>query len=97
MLRCKSHITEKGRLLAVCDEEIIGLTFREGPARITVSERFYGGELVTEEEFVERSRSAVVMNIVGNRAVEAAVAAGLASERCVISIGGVKHAQTVVL
>jgi Uncharacterized conserved protein len=97
MISARIHVHEKERILAACDEEILGMTFRGNGAKITVSERFYGGERITEEIFIERTRSVTIMNLVGNEVVEIAVRAGLISEDNVMIIGDVKHAQAVVM
>jgi len=97
MICCKIHVHEKDRILAACDEEILGMTFRGDGVKIKVSEIFYGGEAVSEDVFVERTKSVTIMNLVGNRVVGKAVSEGLVSEKSVIVIGGVKHAQVVIL
>ncbi|MCL2032203.1 MAG: DUF424 family protein [Methanomassiliicoccaceae archaeon] len=97
MISCKIHVHENERILAACDLEILGMTFRGDGVKIKVSEIFYGGEAVSEEAFVERTRSVTIMNIVGNRAVEIAVKEGLVSEQSVMVIGEVKHAQVVIM
>jgi len=97
MIRCKIHTHEKDRILAACDEEILGMTFRGDGVKIKVSEIFYGGESVPEEVFIERTKSVTIMNLVGNRVVDRAIKEGLVSEESVIIIGEVKHAQTVIM
>lgn len=84
-------------ILAVCDAEIIGETFRGGGLRIDVSRGFYGGDETTEEELLRAFGNATVINLVGNRAVELAVNAGIVDPARVIVIGGVKHAQAVIM
>jgi hypothetical protein len=97
MISCRIHVHEKDRILAACDQEILGMTFRGNGAKIKVSEIFYGGEVVSEEVFIERTKSVTIMNLVGNRVVETAVKAGLISEQNVMVIGEVKHAQMVIM
>ena len=82
-------------LISVCDEEILGQTFRGEKSRITVTEEFYGGDLVEEGFVLNNIGSFTILNIVGNRSVELAVREGLVSEDSVIIIGEVKHAQAV--
>ncbi len=94
-VRIHTHGSE--RILAACDEDILGMTFSDGAARITVSESFYRGESVSEEAYVERMKSVTIMNLVGERAVALAIAEGVVSADCVMEIGGVKHAQVVLL
>jgi len=97
MIFVKMHIRGGERLLAACDEEIIGKTFTEGDMRLKVSEAFYRGELITESAFSERMKSVTIMNLAGERTVTAAKAAGYISEDATIVIDGVKHAQAVVM
>jgi hypothetical protein len=97
MIRCKIHVHDNERILAACDQEILGMTFRGDGVKIKVSEIFYGGEVVSEEVFIERTRSVSIMNLVGNRVVEKAVKEGLVSEQSVMVIGEVKHAQVVIM
>ena len=81
--------------MAACDEELLGRTFAGDGMRLKVSETFYKGELVTEDTFRERMKSVTMMNLAGERTVTIAQAAGHASE--VLVIGGVKHAQAVIM
>jgi len=97
MILCKIHVHENDRILAACDQEILGMTFRGDGIKIKVSEIFYGGEPVSEEVFMERTKSVTIMNLVGNCVVEKAVKEGLVSEQSVMVIGGVKHAQVVIM
>ena len=93
-VRIHTHGNE--RILAACDEDVLGMTFEGGGARITVSEGFYRGESISEEAFVERMKSVTIMNLVGERAVALAISEGKVSPDSVIEIGGVKHAQVVL-
>lgn len=95
MIYTRIHSGNGERVLAACDEEIIGQTFLGDGSRIHVSEVFYKGELVSEETFAERMKSAAVMNLVGEKTVSIAIREGNVSEDCVMEIGGVKHAQVV--
>ena len=87
------------RILAACDEELLGKTFRGNGAKITVSEQFYRGETdpITPEAFVERMKSVTIMNLVGDEVIRLAMEAGHVHEDNIIVIGGVKHAQVVIM
>jgi uncharacterized protein len=89
------HTGHNERILAACDEEIIGQTFSGNGAKITVTESFYNGELVSEEAFIERMKSVTIMNLVGERTVGIAIMEGHVSKDRVMDIGDVKHAQVV--
>jgi hypothetical protein len=95
MIFIKLHVRGSERLLAACDEELIGKEFSGDGMRLKVSETFYKGDLITEEAFRERIKSVTVMNLVGDRTVSIAQDAGYVSEAMVI--GGVKHAQAVIM
>ena len=95
MIYVRMHKGRDDIILAACDEEVIGKTFKGDGMRITVSEDFYNGELVPEEVFIERMRSATIMNLVGERTIALAVENGHVHENCVLQIGETKHAQVV--
>jgi len=95
MIYVKIHVRGTERLLAACDEELLGKTFSGDGTRLKVSETFYKGELVSEDAFRERMKSVTVMNLVGERAVSIAREAGYVSEA--VDIGGAKHAQAVIM
>ena len=97
MISAKIHTKEGERLLAACDAELLGTEHREGVMRLRVSEIFYGGETITEETLAERMRSVTIMNLVGERSVGVALKLGYVSEDAVITIGGTKHAQSVLI
>lgn len=94
-VRIHTHGNE--RILAACDEDILGMTFEGDGARIRVSEAFYKGESIPPEAFIERMKSVTIMNLVGEEVVSLAIAEGKVSPECVMEIGGVKHAQVVLL
>ena len=95
MICTRTHLDNGRKILAACDEDIVGKTFRGDGLRITVSELFYKDRTVTEEEFSDMMDAASMMNLVGNRTVDFAVKAGYVDEKRILTVGGVKHAQVV--
>ncbi|MCL2607328.1 MAG: DUF424 family protein [Methanomassiliicoccaceae archaeon] len=95
MIFIKIHVRGTERILAACDEELLGKTFREKEMCLKVSETFYRGELISEDVLCERMKSVTIMNLVGERCVAAAQKAGYIS--AVVTIDGVKHAQAAVM
>jgi hypothetical protein len=93
----KIHRHEDDVILAACDEDLVGKTFRGDGAKIDVSEIFYKGESVGREVLVERMKNVSIMNLVGEETVSIAIEQGYASKDDVIEIGGVKHVQVVLL
>ncbi len=82
------------RVVAVCDEELVGKVFREGGRELDLRKyaAFYKGRVVGEGEVVELIRGAENVNLVGERAVAAAEKA-LGSRAGVRRIAGVPHLQ----
>lgn len=97
MFLVKVHRHPDETILAACDAEIIGETFRGDGMRIVVSRGFYGGDETSPEELLAAFRNVTVVNLVGARAVKLAVEAGIVDPERVITIGGVPHAQAVMM
>lgn len=78
---------------AVCDAELMGRTIESEICDITIDHSFYGDTLATKEEVLKALSESVNANIIGKKACEIAVDAGLIDKDCCIIIGGVPHAQ----
>jgi len=85
--------TDEGLLVSVCDPDIIGETFEDGPVSLTVDEEFYGGDSVSESEVVDSLARCSVANIVGTDSVDVAVEHGFVDEENVLDLGETRHAQ----
>jgi len=85
------------RLVAACDAELLGTSHREGKYKLDVPPGFYDGLRVGEADLGAYLRSATVANLVGPRTVQAAVALGLVDPANVLRVGGVPHAQFLVM
>lgn len=89
--------TDEGLLVSVCDPEVMGETFEDGPVSLTVNEEFYGGETVSESEVVDSLARCSVANIVGTESVDVAVEHGFVDEDNVLDVDGTRHAQLLWL
>lgn len=87
--------TEQGLMVAVCDRDVLGETFENGEVSLTITEAFYGGDEADEDEVVDSLARASIANIVGARAVEVAVEAGIIDAEHVLDVGETRHAQMV--
>jgi hypothetical protein len=85
--------TDRGRLVAVCDDGLLGETFDAGEVSLTVTEEFYGGEQVSRDRVVASLAEAAVANLVGTEAVELAIEEGFVAEENVLDLDGALHAQ----
>jgi hypothetical protein len=79
-------------LVAACDADLLGKTFRERGLRLEVSS-FYDGDVVTEQELIDHLRLATMGNFVGKETIESAKRGGFVADDGVLWIDGVPHAQ----
>ncbi|HLE47154.1 MAG TPA: DUF424 family protein [Candidatus Thermoplasmatota archaeon] len=93
VFRVKNYRQGREKLLAACDEEVLGRQLSEGKLRLHVSPDFYDGFPATEEEFEAQMRSCTIANLVGERVVDLAIKWGFVAKENVIRIEGVPHAQ----
>ncbi|MBN3037044.1 MAG: DUF424 family protein [Candidatus Diapherotrites archaeon] len=94
-MRYKIYEQGRDRMLAVCDAELVGKTFKEGELSVTASERFYGGEQITEKALLELLEDCTIGNLLGEKAVKAALKKRLIKKEHIIRVKGVPHAQFV--
>ncbi len=93
MIYIKVYRVQGEVLLAACDEELLGKTFKEGELKLEVKERFYKGELVEESALEGLLEEATIANLTGQRCVSKAIELGYVDEERVLRIEGVPHAQ----
>lgn len=84
-------------LVAVCDKELLGETFREGRLRLEVKTDFYKGVPATVHEALQAVDAAEIANLVGTKIVQAAVREHLVEPSAVVHIAGIPHVQIVRL
>jgi len=87
----------RDRLVAVCDEEILGKTLEGGKVPFKVSEGFYKGTLGDVDEAIAAMKQATICNLIGKKIVEAAIDCNMVHERAIIYFGDVPHTQIVKL
>ncbi|MEM1619667.1 MAG: DUF424 family protein [Fervidicoccaceae archaeon] len=95
MLYVKVHESRQGKIVAVCDRELLGAELREGGVILRVSPEFYGGELLDETEALEIMYTAQILNVVGERAVSLAIREKLIHPASVISVEAVPFAMFI--
>ncbi|MGY5858215.1 MAG: DUF424 family protein [Candidatus Thorarchaeota archaeon] len=84
-------------LVAICDKPLLGQTLKDGKIKFKISEEFYGGDLVDSKTCINHLQRATIANMVGKKAVQTAVNAGLVHEQAILYIEGHPHAQWVKL
>jgi len=78
----------------VCDEELIGRKLKlSSGVSVEVTESFYKGMLVAEKEVVEYIRMGTIINLLGEKAVFAAIKHGYARKDSIMYVDGIPHLQ----
>ena len=93
----KIHKSGDRHVVAVCDEDLIGKKFETKKLVLNVSERFYKGEKLSDEETYEIMKRALNLNIVGKKAIRLALKNDIIEEESVIKIKNIPHAQVYQL
>ena len=97
MFAVKNYKQGPQRLVAACDEDLLGTSHKEDKFRLEVPESFYDGMRVGEAELGHFLRSATIANLVGPKTVAIAIGMGLVEAEHVLTIGGVPHAQFLIM
>lgn len=96
MITMKIHYTANGEcLVAACDTDLVGKTFKEGKLRLDVSSSFYGDMQVNEETFINALQQSTISNLLGKFVIECAKKAGFIGEKDVMTVAGIPHVQIV--
>lgn len=97
MIYVKQHLTEKGHIIAMCDEELMGRVLHEGKVQIDLNryEDFYKGELLPEEDAgkVYSSEEFYSANLVGMKSVNIFLKKGMISNDDVRKVKGIPFVQ----
>lgn len=97
MFYVKTFWTKYNLLVAICDKELLGKNLKFNDVDVKVSEKFYGGKMMGEDECIELMKKATIGNLIGNRIVKLALEKGFITEENILYINGVPHAQFVKL
>lgn len=87
-------------VVAVCDSELLGKKFEEEKFQLDVKENFFKGDEMSEEGAIEimkdMAKEDATFNIIGERAVNTALKAGIISKEGIRKIQGVPFALILV-
>lgn len=93
----KIHKTQdRKKVVAVCDEELIGKKFEEKNIYLDLSSDFYNGGKKSEEETTKAFDDAYIVNMVGEKAVDLGKKAGIILEDNVLHVQKIPHAQAIL-
>ena len=91
----KTFTADKRTMVACCDEDLIGKTFREGRLRLSLEQGFYGDTVWAVGEALVLLDKADIMNLVGKTIIDAAIEKGIVHPAAVIVISGIPHVQVM--
>lgn len=89
----KIHKSGTGIIVAVCDKDVLGKKLKHGNVNVEISEGFYKGDIVSEEQVIEALTHTKTANLFGERTIACAIKCGAVDPECVVVIDGVQHAQ----
>jgi len=82
-------------LLAICDKDVHGKTFREGKLKLDLSGSFYNGEETPLTRIKELMPVATHLNLAGKQAVSLGVESDYIQGEHVLFIDGIPYAECV--
>ena len=91
----KSHKNGKDVIIAMCDAEVVGKTFRQGQLKLHVNSEFYDGSRLSLEQGFAQIDQATIINLTGAKVVERGIKEGVVHRDAIIRISGVPHAMWV--
>lgn len=92
----KVHKTFDGKkIISICDKEVIGKIFYEKNMQLDLRSDFYRGEEETEDDARNLVRDSYILNVVGKRSVGFCLKQGWISEKNIIKVKNVPHAQCI--
>ncbi len=98
MILAKIHQNPDGqKILALCDQELLGKKFEEGNKQLDLTTDFYQGEEATEQEIKELIKDVYIINLVGEQSLKLMEKLKLAEEEHVIRIQNIPHAQILLV
>jgi hypothetical protein len=93
----KVHKTAEGRkVIALCDNALLGNCFEENGIRLDLSSDFYKGEERSEEGVLTLIEGAHILNVVGEKSINFVLKLGLIDKKNILNIKGVPHAQAII-
>ena len=89
----KVHVSARGKVVAICDEELLGKKFENGEKQLDIKEDFYKGELLAKEDAIGIIKAESNINLVGKRIIEICINEGIINKEDVLEVKGVPYAM----
>lgn len=91
----KIHETKEGKIVAVCDEYLIGKKFEEGDSILDLAKYkdFYKGKKASNDDIKNAFKTFSSANLVGEKSVKLAIYLGIVFKESVKYIKGIPYVQ----
>jgi hypothetical protein len=86
---------EKDTILAIADSRLVGKKFDEEEIEIFVSADFYHEKECVQKDVPKLLKKSTIVNAVGKDIIDIMIKEGVISDKSVLVVGGVPHAQVV--
>ena len=97
MIVVKIHQNPEGqKVLALCDQNLLGKRFEQGKLQLDLTTDFYQGEPKTEAEIKELVKDVYIINLVGEESLALIQKLNLNPEN-IIRIKDIPHVQIVLI
>lgn len=93
----KIHQTNNKKIVAICDENLLGKKFEEKNLQLDLSSNFYKGKRKTEQEILDIIKDAYIVNVTGKKSTEIILKIGLVDKKNIIKINNIPHAQILMI
>jgi len=93
----KTYATKQGKLVAACDADLVGRSFKEGKARLRVNKDFYSGDEGDFAAIKQELEAAQIANLVGERLISQLINEGYLTKDEIKTVEDVPHSQIFVI
>ena len=91
------HKTQDGKkIVAICDEGLVGKKFKEKNVQLDLSSEFYNGEKKSEEDILKLLDDAYIVNMAGKNAVDLGKKAGIVLEENILYVQKIPYTQAIL-
>lgn len=90
-MQFSAKITEyqKNLMLNICDADLLGKNISQDELTMTISNSYYGGQIVEKDEAKKLLETSSIINMVGKNTISLSLELGIGSENGVKKISGV--------
>ena len=89
----KVHNSPGGKILGICDADLLGGHLEENSLVLDVGREFFGGENAGIAEIISAIKGCKTANIIGNGVIDVLIAKGIISKPSVRTVQGIKTAH----